>query len=245
MFSFGESDEFTEKRREHLIEKQAIAKYVTDTFLHAYADRDDTWIFMDSGTATYTICEELVANALQVPVMTNNLASCRTLSVIPAYPLFVVPGEMETRYVASLGDECIAFVRDVMSSHSQKRPVQLALIAATSVTSNIGICGNDPRHNELKKTLLEKCPESLVVFEGEKLLHKNGVAIFKSRDNWRDFATQCNDDRTVRFITHYPENFSQVSLHQRKLFDTEIAKLKNMFGDDNVVVLGNEQANGV
>jgi hypothetical protein len=196
---------------------------------------------MDSGTATYTICEEIVSRALRVPVMTNNLGGCRLLSTINAYPSFVIPGEVESRYVAALGDDTMAFLEGVLDqskstqANKNAKRIQLAIVAVTSISSNAGICGNDSRHNRLKRALLEKCPECCVVFEGEKLLDPNGSPIFETDRNWLAFAKSCKGN--VKFITHKPEAFQDRPDPQQRLFESEIARLKELFGEKSVVLL--------
>ena len=238
-FSFGESEEFSEKQIEHLEQKEAIAKYVFSTILKPYAGKVHNWIFMDAGTVTYTICEEIVKQGERIPIMTNNLASCRLLSSIPAYPSFIIPGELESRYVATLGDECVEFLRKKLIASDGGKRIQLSIVAATSLTSTQGLCGNDPRHNAVKRALLELCPCTVLTFEGEKLLKPSGVPIFDSEENWSKFGSSCKEGtRNVRFVTHYPDQFESMPLHRKHFFESEIQRLRFLFGPDTVVLLG-------
>jgi DeoR/GlpR family transcriptional regulator of sugar metabolism len=240
-FSFGESEEFSEKQIEHLEQKEAIAKYVFAEILKPFAGQVHDWIFMDSGTVTYTIGEEIVKQGERIPIMTNNLASCRLLSSIPAYPSFIIPGELESRYVATLGDECVEFLRKKLTASDGGKRIELGLVAATSLTSTQGLCGNDPRHNAVKRALLELCPRSVVTFEGEKLLKPSGVPIFDSEDNWSAFASSCRrESRSVQFVTHYPDQFESMPLHRKRFFESEIGRLRSLFGPESVVVLGDQ-----
>ncbi len=241
-FSFGESDPFAKRRDKNLPQKRAIAAHIFENHLQSRAQHPEVLAFLDSGTVTYTICEEIVSRACRIPVLTNNIASCRVFSTIPAYPAFVVPGEFDSHYVAALGSECTEYLEERLAQ-SDPPNVDLSLIAATSLNSHTGICGNDQRHNDLKRLLMERCPKSIVVFEGEKLLGTVGSPIFTSHQQWKAFADSCRQaHRDILFVTHVPDDFHSATNTVRRLFNTEVQQLRNLFGEEAIVVLGDYSA---
>ena len=79
---YSDSDPFAEKLFEARRSKQKIADFVYDKFLKEL-DRSDKEVVLDSGTVTFTICEKLVSETCKVPIVTNNIALGRYVSVIP------------------------------------------------------------------------------------------------------------------------------------------------------------------
>ena len=230
--AFGESDSFAKRRELQLGAKQALAKFIVDILA---GEREST-VFMDSGTTTYAVCEELVARGLRIPVITNNLASGRLLARIPKYPLVILPGRLDTTYVASLGSEAVQYAISRLGSPAD---VKLAVVAATAFTSTAGLCGHDEDHRALKRAVLTHSNDSIIVFAGEKLLEERGGPVFGSVTGWQAFVrTKRSDGSRLRILTHYPENWDKLPASQRTLFCNEIDALGNSLGTDNVTVLG-------
>jgi DeoR/GlpR family transcriptional regulator of sugar metabolism len=227
---YAESDRFAGKIFTARGEKQRIADYVFKTFLSKLHD-SNKGVVLDSGTVTFTICEKLIAATCRVKIITNNIAVGRQLSELPQYPCFILPGRLESKYLASLGEETDNYLKGKLNQEE----VTVGFIAATSFSSEYGIAGNDPRHASFKKVILEECPSVVIVFEGEKILEDGGIPIYATSEMWNAVLDRRKDNLHV--ITHQPEQWDQLNAVKRSLYERTIDELKKKIGQDRVVAL--------
>lgn len=224
---FSESDGFSQKLVAARAAKQGIAVYVYNRFLKDLPQTGQE-IVLDSGTVTFTICEKLVQESCQVPIITNNIAVGRHLSEIPRYPCFILPGKLESRYLASLGDETESYFLKMLTEHQ----VAYGIVAATSFTFEYGIAGNDPRHASFKKLMLENCPSTILVFEGEKIVQDIGIPICTTEEWKRMLKT-----KEIFIVTHRPEQWDTLGEAKKHLFERTVENLRTVLGEDRLVVL--------
>ncbi len=235
--TYSDSDEFAKKLVTARAAKLRIAEYVYKRFLKDMEDSDQE-VALDSGTVTFTICEKLVRETCRVPLVTNNIAVGRHLSEVPHYPCFILPGKLESRYLASLGPETDSyFLERLKQGH-----IASGIIAATSFSSAHGIGGNDPRHASFKKLLLENCPTAVLVFEGEKIIQEIGNPVYSPKE-WNNILAE--REGKIYIITHRPEHWENLNEVKRNLYDRTIADLKQKLGQDRVIALPDDEARGV
>ena len=201
------------------------------TTLYIFSDEE---VVMDSGTVIFTVCQKLVSQACRVRIVTNNLAVGRQLSELPQYPCFILPGRLESRHLASLGDETDNYLHGRLNQGQ----VKFGFIAATSFTWALGIAGNDPRHASFKKVILEECDRAIIVFEGEKIIQQSGIPICASREEW----TRILDERqeSLYVVTHQPEQWEGLNATKKNLYNKTINELKEKLGEDHVFALSPE-----
>lgn len=228
-----ETGGFTEKLAVARQSKQLIANYVYTRFLKNLSSMNEG-IVLDSGTVTLTICEKLVQETCYIPIVTNNVAVGIYVSELPRYPCYILPGRLESRYLACLGDETDSYLLQRL----EQGELKYGFIAATSFTSDLGIAGNDIRHASFKKIILEKCQNVIIVFEGEKITQEVGIPIC-SENEWRSLLRKRHKD--IYIITHRPERWDSMTEVKINLYNKTIDALKEKLGKDNVIDLATDK----
>ena len=231
---FADSDSFAEKLVTAREAKRRIAEFVFKKFL-SNLDGSEQAIVLDSGTVTFTICEKLVEETCRVPIITNNIAVGRHLSLLPRYPCWILPGRLECRYLASLGEETDTYLKEKL----KQQKVKYGFIAATSFSFAHGIAGNDPRHASFKKVILEECPNVVLVFEGEKIIQDIGIPIYTETDEWECILQEKGTNMYI--ITHQPEHWEQLSTVKKSLYERTIDEIKKRLGEKRITALTPER----
>lgn len=230
---------FDERIQREWHTKQAVANYTLEHFLRPKDRATDEEVFVDSGTTTFQLLQQLaLAPDLMVRIRTNNVPGLNELCQIPSYPVFSLPGRGRSKYNALLGSETIGYLETLLVKPADQFTISLGIIAATSITADGGICGNDNDHNDIKRLILNNCPHCVVIFDGTKLLHSSGQSIFFGNKGWQSFIQSHKQaGRRVDFVTHEPENLSKMSLRDQSTFARTLAMLEQNFGRTRVVVL--------
>ena len=176
--------------------KQNIASYVLKNFI----SNETKGIMLDSGTLTYVIADALVESGLRIPIVTNNLAIVNKLKNVLNYPVFLLPGEFDSRTKA-VGGQCTGEMARNFLKGEMNIPIDIAFLTANSIDIKSGLSADAQMFSDFRATILRHAPKLVIVLQGEKFLKEVSNPVL-SMEEWDEVLEKRKQDSSIYFVIH-------------------------------------------
>ena len=207
--------------------KQNIAHCIIKNFI----SNRTRGIILDSGTVNYVIADALVESGFRIPIVTNNLAIVNKLKDILNYPVFVLPGEFDSRTDALGGQSTGEMARKFLKGEKDIK-IDIAFLAANSIEINRGLSADAPMFSDFRAAILRHASKVVLVLQGEKFL-KNVSDPVIPMEEWIELLERRKKDSSIYFVVHkLAENYGFEAMHS---YSNCIYQLQDRFPISHVI----------
>ena len=157
---------------------------------------------LDSGTVAYAIADTLIESGHQIPIVTNNVGIASKLRETLHYPIFYLPGELDTR-TFGLGGQATAETARLYLEGKMEVPVEIAFVAANALDPDLGLSADAAAFSEFRATALRYSRKVVLVFRGEKLLKQISSPVMPQNE-WEALLRRRAGESSMWIVCHEP-----------------------------------------
>lgn len=175
--------------------KKRIARAVVEEAIYRTGVKN---IFLDSGTVTYYIAEQLCQDGAQIKIYTNNLSIVRLKSMCAR--IHLLPGDLDAQVEATVGLEPAQYLRELC----QQGKIELGILGLRSFERDMGFGEDTPSLKGVQKALFEAVPQLVLVAQGEKLFKPVKNPLYKSVQEGMALIQERRARSALRLYVHEP-----------------------------------------
>lgn len=191
------------EREEMSVESKKNIGYAAARLLH-----EGDVIYVDAGTTTLSLFDDLTCVPDNLTIITNNLAVINRCFQFTNYNVYCLPGKGDRQMNSFSSFETIESVKSYN--------IQKAFIGVRGISENGDLSSASPIDARLKKAVLENSRQKILMAEAEKLGHPAMVNFAKLStfdiwvcDKWTEDAEKVAELMDVKLVTLHNNTIKQ------------------------------------